>query len=480
MQKTKLIDLLSQLNPVEIEKFGDYVHSPIANKRAKIVRLCDFLLPFAPYFDHANLTKSNATKAVFDKKTASNTAFNNIISDTLQLLYDFLAYQKYKSNTLFQQDALLKDLIQRNAKVHAERNIRKFKNELDEQTLRDMNHYQQQFLFFEKLNQLYLRKSRREYDENLQEMSHHFDTYYLLQNIKMACEMASRNVIMQGQYDYTFFEKCYAFFQKEKQIDSLPSIQIYHRAFLLMTDEAHAQHYIELRTLLQQHSPLLAAEELNNIYGYILNYCIRQINSGKTDFYAEIFEWYKILLRDEILFEQKQLSEKNFMNIVTVSLRSHAYEWTEKFITDYKDYLKKDVRENAVSFNLAALFYAKKDYNRALLQLIDVNFTDSFYHLGSNMIQLKCYFHLQETEAYLALVQALRQYIQRNKQLSSFHKSASLNFLKLAKQIYQLHSTKDLIPTHVWKKKHLNQQQILQQTQPISDKEWLREVLEIM
>lgn len=478
MKSSRLIDLLKTLKISEIDTFKTYLEADLHNKRPKLRLLFAYIYGFAPSFDARDFTKAGAAQAVFGKKDISKPVLNNLLSDLLQILYNFLAFQQFQKKQSLQQQLLVEDLLQRNAHKFALQQIKKLDKQQSNFAYQNAAFHQRHYQLAEKKDQLFLQTVRRGFDENLQNMSEHFDWYYMNTALKMACEMASRNVVIQAQYDYSFFERCFVFFSQEKKWESQPSLQIYYKVFRLITQEQAENIYQELRPLVQQYAYCLSPTELTDIYGYILNYCIRQINLGKTAYNSEVFEWYKILLKEDILLENNQLSENNYRNIITASLRSKAYTWAENFIHEYKSYLKKNVRENAVAFNLAALFFEKKEYSKALIQLFNVNFTDNFYHILSSTIQLKCYFHLQETEAYLALIQALRQYIQRNKNLSTYHKTTNLNFLRLAKQIYQLQLAKELLPKQTWSKKQQTLREKLQQTQPITNKEWLEAVIQ--
>ena len=64
----------------------------------------------------------------------------------------------------------------------------------------------------------------------------------------------------------------------------------------------------------------------------------------------------------------------------------------------------------AVSSTTTANNGAARSYslNSKLQQLQDVEFTDTSYHLGAKIIQLKSYFELEETEAFYSLIKAFR------------------------------------------------------------------------
>ena len=162
---------------------------------------------------------------------------------------------------------------------------------------------------------------------------------------------------------------------------------------------------------------------------------------------------------------------------MTAGLRLKDFQWTEQFIHQYKDRLRPEIRENAALYNLASFYYERKDYKRALQQLYNVELTDSSYHVGAKIIQVKSYYELNEYEAFLSLFEAFKKYIQRNKELSDYQKNTNIAFLKFSKKIFQLKNSKSLISKAAWRKKYNTVNEQLATPQPLANKEWLMNVV---
>jgi len=478
LQKSKFISLFRQLSAKEIKKFSEFVQSPIFNKNQKLIKLTNIVLKYAPEYQHSALSKERVFKSVWGNSKLEISAINNLISDLLQLLYAFLAHQEYVKNQSLQSHFLNKNLLQRDASYHLERNLQKSMQLQVKQKLRNYKYFEKAHRLYEDKDNYYLSKSKREYDENLQYRSDSLDTFYWSKKLMMACEMANRNSIMRASYDYSIVEEYLELLKNKPALKNIPCINVYYQTLLMIQNSAQTEHYQTLKKLLQTNLELFPQEELSNIYGYMLNFCVKRINSGESHYYEEIFELYQLLLEQDIIFEHDYLSEKNFMNIVTVGLRLKDFSWTEQFIHQYKERLRPEIRENAALYNLAVFYYEKKDYKRALQQLYNVEFTDSYYHIGAKIIQVKSYYELNELEAFLSLIEAFKKYLQRNKQLSDYYKNSNLAFLKLSKKVFQLKNSKVLISKASWKKKYnaLNEQ--LVSPLPLANKEWLLEVME--
>lgn len=233
---------------------------------------------------------------------------------------------------------------------------------------------------------------------------------------------------------------------------------------------------IQAKSDLLQHQLLFPKLERWNLYKYAINFCIKKINSGKSNYHKELLDLYKVLLENKIIFPNGYLSQWTFKNIITVSAHLEAFDWTETFIQQYESYLIPEEKFNAITYNRATLYNAQKNYPAALQTLHNVEFTDSSYHLGAKIIQLKSYYELEETEALYSLIEAFRKYLLRNKDISDYRKKANNNMLKIAKGIYQLKVHGATMTTSAFNQKRRNIEAKLRMLNPIANKDWLEEI----
>lgn len=482
MTNSKLIDLLKKLPTRERTKFKEYVASPFFNKNKKVRSLCAHVLKYSPDFEHANLKKVKAFTVVFGKKTAYNELkINNVISDTLQLLYDFLAYQQYQERPLLEKEFLIKELLEREIHHHIERNTWRYEQLKKKSPLRNHEYFQQEYRLYEQLDLYSLTKEKKDFDQNLQKKSDHLDLYYWSNKLRIACEMVERNMIVQGDYRCHFLEDILKVYEADFQnIQAVPALSIYYKILQMLQYPEQESYYFELKQLLQEHYLLFPQQELRSLYNYALNYSTKKINFGQSQYYQEILDLYKILLDQQIIFKNGYLTQWTYINIITAGIRLQEYEWTEHFIHHYKAYLLPEEQHNAFTYNLAAFYYAKGDLSAALQLLQDVAFTFSFYHIAAKIIQLKSYYDLDEMEAFFALVEAFKKYLQRHKQLSDYHRKSNQNFLKIATKVYDLRLKKGIIQQRDFRGRHQKLSKQLSDIEPIANKRWLVECLECL
>ena len=156
-----------------------------------------------------------------------------------------------------------------------------------------------------------------------------------------------------------------------------------------------------------------------------------------------------------------------------VALRLDEFDWVEQFIHQYKNNVKDSVRENVFNYNLASLYFARRQYKEALQLLLQVEFTDAAYHLGAKIIQLKSYYALQEWEAALSLMEAYRNLVQRDKQLSEYRRLSNMNMLKVAKKLVILAQKADYLAEEKLKKELVSIEKALQKSQPLANLDWI-------
>jgi hypothetical protein len=122
---------------------------------------------------------------------------------------------------------------------------------------------------------------------------------------------------------------------------------------------------------------------------------------------------------------------------------------------------------------LASYYYASGQHKKALQALHNVIFTDSTYHIGAKLIQLKSYFELAEWETLHATLDAFTAYLRRHKEIAEYQKKANMNFIAVCRPFARLKEQEE------WKKDvqmTLKQQKIkmlIDSLNPLAGKDWL-------
>ena len=223
---------------------------------------------------------------------------------------------------------------------------------------------------------------------------------------------------------------------EEIDYEQYPPIALYYQIYLTLTDTENEEHYFKLRALLDKYGLQFQADEAKDVlYMAAQNYCIRKINKGNHKFTEEIFSLYEDLIQKGILIADGELSPWYFKNIVVVALRLGKYEWTEAFINNYSEHLPEAFRVNAVTYNLAQVYFYQKKHDKVIQLLQEVEYDDVAYNLGSKAMLLATYYETEEIEPLYSLFESFRAYLNRHKDIPVNRRRNYGNLIKFTKKL---------------------------------------------
>jgi hypothetical protein len=256
---------------------------------------------------------------------------------------------------------------------------------------------------------------------------------------------------------------------KLKGYENVPSILLYSKLLNLYIDSANEENYFSLRQSVSENNPLFPKKELAEIYSTMINYCSLQINKGNSKFLAQLFDFYKEVVSQDILLEDQSFSPYHFKNIVVIGLRLKEFNWIEAFINDYAPLLPENQRDNSLSFNLAQLYFYQKKYDLVIKTLQSVEYDDYIYNLNSKTMLICTYYDTGETDALFFLFDSFRAFLNRNNDIPEARKELYRNFVSFSKKLARL------TPKDEKAKQKLTFE--LEQTTNIASKNWLLEKL---
>lgn len=202
----------------------------------------------------------------------------------------------------------------------------------------------------------------------------------------------------------------------------------------LTLQEDNDENYYKLKSMLDKDIEIFSRYEAREIYTSVINYCIKKINNGFDNFLIEFLDLNEALLEKNIIVDEG-LSPWRFKNMITAGLKISRFEWVENFIETYKNKIPNRYRENAITFNIAQLYFYQKRYEELLPLLLQVEYEDFTYALNSKIFTVITYFELDEDEAIYSFIDSFKTYLRRQKSISEKRKLNYLNFLKYTKKL---------------------------------------------
>lgn len=435
MKGSKLLDLFATLTSRERKRFGDFVRSPYFNKREAVTGLFDYLDRHAPRFSERECSKEGAFKAVFAGRY-DDQRMRLLMSELLELLKQFLGLEEGARRSGATALQGLQALNRRGLTKHFNYALLQLRRQHGRRGPADPDALLQHYMLEAELG-AFLRKNPRSQATNVQATIAALDVFYLVQKLKTGCTILNNQYVVDLEYEILFLDEIMDHLRTARYPD-VPLVEIYYQALLMFRHPEAQEHYRQLRTALERHRDRIAKDELTDIYTFAQNYCIRQINRGESAFMEELFGIYRDLLDHELLLEKGRLSPWHYKNIVAVGLRLRQFEWVEAFIREYQQLIAPAFRSNAFTYNMAKLYFHKREYAAVKRLLLEVEYEDIFYNLDSKVMLLKIYVEEGEYLALDSLINSFRMYLKRNRLVSEDHRVRYLNLVRAVGKMMRL------------------------------------------
>lgn len=439
MKNSKTITYISDLSFKDRDKFRQFVYSPYINQHQKTRELLDLLLS---YLDKSGqeVDMERLFGKLFPEEAFEEQKLHNLFSGLKKLYLRFLALEELELNTLAEELLILESCNRKNFFDLLVARARLLDKKLEEYPVRDSSFHYTRYRMRVMLGyHAGTFGDRAKTSDTFQEMMDHLDRYYLAEKLRHACHLLAHSMLLNLQYDFGMLPMLvHTMAEDPAKYTSDADIEAYYTIWMSLQKDNQDTHYLHMKKMLRDRFEALSKNAQTDLYGFANNYCIRQINAGNSSYQGELFELYKQGLERELLLVNGHLSEWDYKNIATLGCSLKAFEWTEDFLESFQEKLPANRRENAYNYNLANLYYNKRQYDKVLSTLFRVQFTDVKYHLNTTFLLLRTYYAKGDVEALYSLIDTLRVYILRNRQITVAEKKGYTNFLGFAKQLVKL------------------------------------------
>jgi len=438
MHNSKIYSILVTFDKYEQNRFRKFLHSPYFNQNQFLSTLLEFLIRHINKNPDKEMDKKKCWNRLHLGKPYNDVRFRKYMSELLKLSERFLALQIFESKPMKEAAYSIEAVADRKMKRLYNSSMKNVQRLTENHPYRNTEFFYNQYLKEKNYFDLTDFETKRGTETNVEEISDNLDAFYLGEKLRLSCEVLSRQTVKHHQYDLKFVEEIIKYVE-ENDFSSIPPVALYYQIHLLYTDPENEDHYFKLKELLNDYALQFPINESRDeLYMSAQNYCIKKINQGNPRFLKELFSLYQTLLDREILISEGELSPWYFRNIVVVALRLKEYKWTEKFIFEKNKFLPRAFKENAVTFNLANLYFYQKNYNKVIEQLQNVEFEDFTYNLNSKAMLIATYYEIDEVEPLFSLLESFRTYLNRHKEIPERRRKNFLNLIKYTKRLAKI------------------------------------------
>jgi len=441
LKATKIFQVLDTLSVYELNRFGKFVNSPYFNLNQSIIQLFEVLIPWLKKKSPDDLPKEEVWVNVYGNEPYDDVRFRKLSSELLKLFEQFLAQEVFDNNPLHQANNLVEGISTKKIEKLYNSVVSSVKRLSERQLEKPASYYFYQYQLEKNqynLTSEFEKKFKKKVkfgDLNIEETAKFLDIFYLGEKLKLYCMLLSWQDVSNVAGDLLFMDEIIHHVE-EIDYSHYPPIAIYYQVFKSYNEPDNIEHFYKLKELISKYIHVFPIEEAKDIFGSAHNFCIRRINIGQNAFVKENLDLYKESIAKGILFYNEQIPPNTFRNIVISAIILNDFEWAESFIHLHKDKLEEKYRDNAVTFNLARVAWGRKDHEKVIRLLQNVEFNEMVYDMNSKMMLVTTYYETDEIEPLFSLLDSFKIFIYRNnKILTGAQRTMLLDFIKFVRKI---------------------------------------------
>ena len=438
MKDLKLTSLLKTFSKQEIKDFEKYLQSPFLNTSGEyILKFFETVKKYYPGFDSDNFTKQNIFKEIYPKEKYNDARMRKLTSETMKLIQDYLGVKAFLNDEQAKGNYILTELKERNSDTLFESKIKELYKLLEKNKVKDYHYYGDKYKLTETLKAFYFNRERKKaiplFDEEMENLSKYFSLLFIHKFIERYMEKRS---FTDTEFYLPYFKEIINF--AEENYSGKENLFDLYYTELLLHINGEEKYYFSLKHLKDKLSDKIHKNSLSLIYFTLTNYATEQFETGKQNYLNELFNLHKEILKKKIF--GNIFSEFLFMNIVTVALRLDEIKFAEKFISEYKDRMNSDVRNDTYNYCLACIFFSKKEFSSALETISRINFALPLHKYLIKNLTLKIYYELNETNSIYSLIDSFKHTVKRDKSVPDNVKILVTNYTNFVKELVRIKS----------------------------------------
>ncbi len=468
MHKSRLLELFMSLEKNEQRELGKFVRSPAFNQRKDVADLYDYLYKHYPYKDESVVERGNVFSAIFPGEAFDPTKFDYTMSFLFGVAKQYLVHKEREKDPIAEGILLARALRHRNLGRLFEKEVSSLEKSLESQPLRDADfHYNAHLLHLEK--HLFAKQESRTTMASFQEFSNALTNYFLAKKLWETFTLVTHQAVSKVDFGEKPLMEAVLQLVEHHGYQSVPIVNIHYHCFKALTESESLPWFERLRSLITENIGKLPVADVKDLYLVAINYCIGRSNRGERAFLQVAFELYKEGLAAGAFLENHLLSRFTYKNIVMAGLLLREFDWVEKFLHEYKDFIEPKHRESTFNYNLAIFYFEKPEHEKAMELLQRADFDDLSHNLNARRMLLRIYFEKNERDALGSLITSFKNFIYRHRELGTVHRNSYLNLLKFVNRLLSINR---------YDKEAMSQlRDEISATEQLVEKKWLLEVV---
>lgn len=382
---SKLVLLLNSLDPGELQEMYLWLKSPLHNNSPRLIALFRFLrknvwrkdTPF-PLLKALRVLKIVSQNAKTEEITTKDKQDYRKIASRLTLqLEEFLKWKQYKRNETGGALLLMNSFLERQLYKANSKLINKTKRLQQQNQLRDLKFYKNEFELAEMGFFMDMILRNRKAGDSMMSVINTLHHSCFIQLLRYYCALTNFKNLLTLESEVPFQKVLLDYLENSDDLKD-NTVNLYYRLLKLLNN-GKTEDYFSFKDLLFSSLQEFDKNELRQFFAFMSNYCQKMTNEGNSEFFEERFTIFKTGLDLGCWTTSIYFSHHQFVQIIYVSLQLNKLDWTEQFISNYKDKLPPHVAENTLLFCQSRLAFSQGKYDQAQDYLRKINHLEDFY-----------------------------------------------------------------------------------------------------
>lgn len=447
MFKTNLIDVIKTFSKDEVKRFVDFVNSPYHNSNKSVIKLAELLKKYYPEFDNRNFTREKIYSKLYPGSVYNDQVLRNIMSDALQLCFEFLILETAKRNTAERSIYLLKELRTRKLDPIYDKMMKNSYKALESEHVVNFGYFENLYRLESEvfLNELIHNRQEAVYPV-VQRQSELLTYDYIAKLINHIIDMnvnekyysTSGNTFVKDIYSNIDIRGILERLKNTSEIEYRVLSLFYSRAKLALngTDED----YYGFREQFFGSINLLNSSTAFIFLATLETYIIGCIKSDPGKYRKELHFIHKKSIEHGLLklYEEDYLNLVKYWNVFINSIEINDTDFAEEFAGNYCSTLEPEVKEGAYNLSKAIIAYKRRNYDEALNLLNKTKLSQYLFKLTIKTFYLRIYFEKGDFQSAGFALDSYKQFLYKNKTISETYRNTYLNFASMYNELIKV------------------------------------------
>lgn len=421
----KLFALLTGLSKEEMKEFDVFVNSPYFNSNKNVCKTISHLKKNHPDYTVKNAEPEKVYAVLFPGKKFNEQILNNLYTEITKLLMKYFAVSEFEKDEDMQRISAVKNMTEKKLITQS---LLEIKKGLDRTNKDDYDtrkrHKIDTELYLERIrtvtyssdHKLYLDSEMERLDSQtaqyLLDLSFEAINIYIYKNF---FPTEKENQISKIVWETLDFKKL---LEKLEGLNDIRSV--YLKMFLMgnivFLGSNNEKDFFELKEMLYENFHRFYFKDKH----FIWDMMVKIIDNGLAKYYnnhgKEVHDINKFCIENGALIDENSkepqvLHENRIRNCFAYAIRVSDWEWAEKFVENYKDYMSDDVRDNTYHYLIGQCKMTNKKFGEAMEHFSKVKLKDAIINVDIRNFYLKCLYEEGYWEELLAAIDSFNHFL---------------------------------------------------------------------